>query len=291
MEKYRVPNFIIHTLFNESSVIQTEYGTVILEDARLSNFFINLEENKKYTINFKELQNTFEEETKNIINFFMENNLLFKIHEKNILYDKICIISDEEQLRDILHKLIKEKTKLPIHLYNSEELNEQLSSSLDNTLIINFMDSYRNETVNKIIETVNKSSNSSLLLSHVYNSAVLFHCMYSSNHMTPCPKCTKGVITGQIYESQGGVTYQQLLKMVYDLDDEFNVNFPLSFKNKLLISNQIADQLEYFLSDDYSLIRKRNNEFSDIFRLDLSNNQITKDSAIYWELCDCYERI
>lgn len=201
------------------------------------------------------------------------------------------LATNDKKMRDILHSLLRENTEIPILLYTTEDFFNNLNDSLDNTLIINFMDSYSSEMVNQLIDVVNNSSNSSLLLSHVYNSSVILHCLYSSDYMTPCPKCTKGVVSGQIYESKGGITYQQLLKLIYDLDENFKVNFPISFKNKLLICNQIEEQLKYALSDDYSKLDTKYNEFSDIYRLDLSDNKITKDSAVYWELCDCYERI
>lgn len=290
MKTYKVPNFVLYKLIEPKLVVQTEYSTVIIENENIFEFFMSIEESGIFKYNERDLELIFEDESTEIIKFLIENRLLFETNYIDLKYEKILIASSDEIIIELLDKLIREKSILPISILNLNKKFNDLPVNLDNTITVCFLNELDNRFFNGFISLIDQSESSALLLSHVYNSDIIFHCLYSSEQMTPCPKCTKGIITGQIYESEGGITYQQLLKMIYEVDDSYMSTYPLSYKNKLLISNQIESQLSYHITDDKNLIQTHSEDFTNIFRLSLATNSIIKDTAIYWELCDCYER-
>lgn len=287
---YKPLNFLTHKLPNSSIVVQNEVSTTIIDDAKLVEFLIHIDENRLKFLDNKIFENWFLDDSDNVISFLIENKLIVEDVQDYIIFDNIYILSDDVEIGELLYKAYSTKN-INIKQIN---LNELLTVDTNHTksLIITFLSEYNHEKSSSILEFTQSSDYIYLQLAYSYKHSVYFDCIYSTSIMTPCHECIKGIIDGQIFDEYDGPTYNQLLNMIYKVDHSFNIQYPLEFHHKIMIVNQINKQLQGLLPKNSEYISyKHHQDFTNIYKLDLRTNQIYQDNAIFWEMCDCYEKL
>lgn len=289
MEKIKFLNYIIHDLPNGDMVLQNQVGTTLIKDTKLINFMKELESQNKLIIEVPQLLEVFQDDE--ILLFLHDNKIVTHYIEPEFSFESIILIIEDSEICELLNNLLKELTDIPIEVVSSKNYKE-IKRNKVNSLFICFIKEYRKEKVVNLLESIHYDNSNFSLLSYCYRNAVYFDCLYSNTINTPCHNCNTGITDGQLYEVDGGITYQELIKMIFQIDNNYATTSPLTFRNKMLIANQICQQLEGILPESNdTIVYKHYQDIVNVYKLDLLENNIISDTAIFWEMCDCYEKI
>ncbi|MBQ5153379.1 McbB family protein [Macrococcoides caseolyticum] len=280
---YKVKTYLIYNLSDSEVVVQNHLGIVRINEKRMIDFLYYLEREVLRRVTKSEIKSRFGADTDQAIKFLEENKILSNITEIEFNFDRVFIFSNEEEVLSYLTQVIVDKDINVI----SGDVEQLKSHELNDSLILIFQNPYSKKKSRKILEYIDLFENNILIMSYIYNNVFYIDNIYSKELNNPCHFCNIGFIESKIRSIQDEqISYQDLIDQIYEIDDEFEVNHPISNINKLKISIHLYDFINKYLDNNRKLSSK---EILDCFKLDLNNETTMFDTAIHWELCDCYE--
>lgn len=284
---YSISKYIIFELRNGEAVVQNQDSIVIINNKIMIDLLKYWDTKQVRRVNKDEIKVYFNEDIDDAIEFMKQYQILKEEKPKKLDINKISIYSNHNDVALMLEKIVKEdyKDRINIHLLSS--LDDEKAT--DDELLLAFLNPYSKKLGKQIMRRQSISDNSKLILSYVYNSNFYIDCLYSSEWKVPCHNCHIGHIEAQSYlEEDTNMTYQQIIDLLYSVDEDFKVEIPLSGLQKINITRLLLNKLNKYIND-FNVSKLHPAEITTCTLMDLSSLKIYEDTSIHWELCDCYE--
>lgn len=273
---YKLLPYII-SKFEDKQVIQNCENTVILKNKEISDFFIMSELESKNDYIYEELESVFKHETEDILKFLLDNKLIVKLHEIDMLYKGVKFISNDDTFINSIE-------------FNSKGVDyDVIIKKIDNFMFdikpeylhIIFLNPFNYSTMIKINERLRESN-------VIYRIAFYYqHRIYISNyHMrdwhNPCPLCFYANLESNLRgksKVMNTVSFQTMLDLIYSKNPAFELVNKFTCFSIMGLVNVLLEDVKV----------QCNQQINRNFSIDYNNNIIFSDEAIYWNMCDCYE--
>ncbi|WP_436889256.1 McbB family protein [Mammaliicoccus sciuri] len=280
---YNIKTYLLYRLNDFEVILQNHLGIVRIKEQRMIDFLYHIDDEVLREISKNKIEEYFGSDTYQAIEFLEKNKVLSNVKKTDFNFDKIFLFCNEKQQLSYLNEIMNEK-KIKVIYGMIEEIEKY---ELDNSLVLVFQNPYNKIRSRKIIEYINQFEDNLLIMSYIYNNVFYIDNVYTKELNNPCHFCNMGFIESQIRSSEDDqISYQDLIDEIYEIDDKFEVNHPLTIINNLKISIYLYDFLIIYLDNNKKL---SNRDILNCFRFDLNKNIKMTDTAIHWELCDCYE--
>lgn len=264
-----------------SSIVQTDKSIVTIEDARLVELLEYIEEENIDSLDEKVVEVFFNREdgiVDDVIRFLYDNKIIYKSIKKELLFNRIVLISNNQKFSDLFSRVFCEKYEVCV--INNDEYNT--FDYCDKDLCIVFSNPFNLKEYNKI--------NSFIASKNLVVKNILFynHCIYISNFykkdwFNPCYKCFVSNLEAQLRGTlqTDKMNFQLLVDMIYQKQGSFDIYANLSSDKYILVIYTLINQLEKITNKD--------TDINKIYEIDYNRMRINEDVVYYWEVCDCYE--
>lgn len=292
-KKYSIENFIFHKLPDENIVVQSKNGIVKITDQTMINFVQTIDNQELYQyLNYSFIEEVFKDKTNEAIEFLTSYGIISD-HDVNYNFNVkgYEFFSNDQGFLKMVEYITKDD-------YQNKNLDVNYHDRFDlinfseHRFVCCFLNPYNKTLAQKIVDHA-KKSNCTLLMAYTYNNNIYINNLYKEAWKNPCHFCNLGHIESQLrIQTDGNVTYQQLVDSIYHEDPQFQIELKLKNRETLNIVNQILNIMDKFIvrnevnqpSTGYSSYNLNESLF-----IDLLTHQVIKDFSIHWELCDCYE--
>ncbi|MEI5908908.1 McbB family protein [Bacillus spongiae] len=284
---YTINKFIYHVLSNGEGVIQTQAGIVRTDNRDIMRLIQNWDETNQTMANEEEFKSMFAEDYIEAIEFLESYNIIEEVKEKNLDIDRVTIISNHKEIGTLLRSTIQNDygKHVDVNLYDTA----YYKPSKDKELTVVFLNPYNKELGLELRNRQMNAPTSIMLMSYVYESNFYLDSLYSPDWKTPCHQCHMGHIeTQSLVADSDNLTYQQLVSSLYAVDQNFKIEVPLTATQHMNIVTLISNQLNRFMND-FQTSNLHPEEMTNCTLLDLKTLKYYKDTALHWEMCDCYE--
>lgn len=277
---YRINPFLIHQLNKEEYVVQTKSSTVLITSEELIRILRDIENE-----NLSELTTEWLNDKTNLLNssevitFLLDNNMIKKVASDICETKRIICCTNNYMFSDIFKKVFESKYEIVI--ITIDEIFDYMFYDTD--ICILFLNPFLYREFLKIdLHLKTKNVLNKFII--YYNHSIYISNFFKSDWNIPCPKCFFSNLENHLRGNQ--VTEKVNFQLLIDLIYEKKVNFPICTNTEYydLISTIYILQHQFL-----ALYNKENYILSELTEISLVNNSITKDSAVYWEICDCYE--
>jgi McbB family protein len=291
MEKYKVKNFVCHTMPSNELVIQNQKGIVKITNNSLISLIHYIEKHSFSKISYNEIEGFLGDNTDGAIEFLKSYGVIESLKKLNFNVDRVQFITNnmdfEEHLMFALGKLQKE---ISINLLLNNDLNLDFHN---NDLILVLLNPYDKKLAQEITDKVKKNGKCVLMMTYMYNSNFFMDNLYSPKWKNPCHHCHMGSIESQLRVTENGnLSYQGLIDILYHEDNKFVVESPLSTIDLYSIGSLIFKRLDnlVFRTKGSTLFYGESLEdINNTIMFSLENKDVSNDTSIHWEMCDCYE--
>jgi McbB family protein len=291
MMKYSVNNFVYHKLPSDNIVIQNQKGIVKINNKELIDLIVQVDMNNNRQLSKDEIAEFLGSQTDAAIDFLMNYQIIQEYKNYNFNVKNIKFFSNNYSLNNNLSKhIIELKNDVDIDFTIIQNLETQFNQS---DLVIVFLNPYDKNLANQIRDNVQKSGDCLLLMTYIYNSRFYMDSLYNPKWKNPCHHCHMGYIESQLRMNEyGNLSYQSLIDIIYQEDNSFKVEAPLStidlYNIIVLIFNHL-DKHVFRTKGRVLFLDESLDEINSTTVFNLENKAISKDTSIHWELCDCYE--
>ncbi|MGV3139488.1 McbB family protein [Brevibacillus agri] len=284
---YRINRFLCHSLQNGDVVVQTANGVMKIHDKDLIDLIQSWDRTGKKEISESVLEQIFKEEKEEVIGFLASNGLIRTVKEKMLRIDSVTIMTNDDFLRSILMNTLVEDFQENLAITSLSV--DDMQPCEENELSLVFLNPYNKSLGKRIRDRHMESSNSYLLMSYIYNNKFYMDSLYNRNWVNPCHCCHIGHIESHMrIGSADNLTYQQVIDMLYSLEEDIKIGVPLTNSQRVIIASCLIKRMRLLFHDfTYSKIHHEDINRAMVMKLD--NFKIYEDTSIHWELCDCYE--
>ena len=287
-EEFRVKKFLMYPSKN-TLVIQTPTGIIKISDPRMIELIKDWDLNLVQKFTKSEFEYFFKEDTEDAISFLENYQIIEKKIESEINIKGITIISEDNFISDIILERLTNQYQngLLIKSISSENFSSEL---LEDQFIIYIQTAYDKKRVKEFIRIQRKLNNSVTLMGYTYSTNFYLDCLYDPKWKLPCHNCHLGHIQSNFYsEEENEMSYQMMIELLYqESDDAFIRGIPLTSIQEMNIACLILNKVTGYLGDlNGSLIQSHDINKSTM--LNLKTLKKYEDTAIFWEMCDCYE--
>lgn len=282
MKTYRIKQFILFDL-DDSLAVQNVDGFTVLKDSRMISLFKVLDNENRLDVEESYFRKFFGEEWEQSVQFMLDSKL---IEENNIKepYKSVNIFTNDKVFFESLkfnidalsfenHTIFLEQDKLV-----NEISQYELSNAL-NIFILNPFDYiYFLKLASYIIET-----NVYCVFCFGYDTALYITNIYKNDWNNPCPKCFFSNLESSLrakHKVNGRPNFQTIIDLIYKKTVFFKGHIPVNKRILLPVINELCEIIE----------NKNLNETSARIKKCYLNGEVEYDTAIHWELCDCFER-
>lgn len=277
---YSINPFLIHQINKEEYVVQTKSSTVLITNKELIRILKYVEDE-----NLSELTIEWLEEKTNLLNsdeiitFLLSNNIIKEIISNINEIKRIICCTNNNVFSNIFKMVFASKYKII-----SIPIDEVFKFEFNNTdICILFLNPFLYKEYLKI-DLYLKTKNVINKFIIYYNHSLYISNFYKFDWHVPCPKCFFSNLENHLRGNQ--ITEKINFQLLIDLIYEKKVNFPISANIEYYDLISTIYILQYQLS---ALYNKENFIINELVEISLESNSITKDNAVYWEICDCYE--
>ncbi|TPR42306.1 McbB family protein [Apilactobacillus micheneri] len=284
---YKVKNFVIY-LNNDIGILQTQRGITTVNNNKMLNFLINVDNSDELYITEAKIKQTFKEATTQAIKFLLENKIIQKKPKYNFNIKKIILYTNDKIIKNFFEDYVKYSDINSVKTIN--DINK--ININDETLLITFFNPLDWKAIEKVYKQVNKN-NSIWLLGYPYNNNFYFNNVYKRSWHVPCYKCIRAEMESRERINMFDETsYQQIVDQLYNNYPDFLIETKIKYSEAIKIVNLMQYIIDQFiLLDEPSKFLQSNNGINILqtFQIDTINNRIVHETAEHWELCDCYE--
>lgn len=275
---YKVNPFLIHDLESKEAIIQTNSSTVLISNTMLIQLLKKIEINNLEKISEYWLSsNECDEE---MILFLLDNNILIKVADilPNQIHRIVCC-SNNLQFRDFFKLLFDSKYEI---ICLDIEMCYQFKFDINDVCVF-FLEPFLYTDLLKLADYVKEKNLLSKFIFY-YNYSIYISNFYKKDWHIPCPKCFFSNLENHLRGNQ--ITDKMNFQLLIDLIYRKKTIFPIETK----LYNYDFMLLMYLLQSQFSSLNARENYvLFELCEIALQTNTLTKDQAVYWEICDCYE--
>lgn len=285
---YKINNFIYHELPNKQIVVQSQNGIVEVFEDGMKNFIKIIDkEMPSKEITAANLQNYFGRNTTEAIEFLISYGILSQIEDLNFAINRIIFATNDIKLYNLVNFLHsnQDADNLFTAVLNENDLNDFSFDSQD--LLVCFFNPYDRNLIKKTKGVADKY-NMLIQIGYVYNNDVFIDNFYRESWKNPCHFCNINNIRNQLRtEVFEEVTYQHILDDIFEKDSTFKVETAFNQSQIVFLCNTLLMNVNKFIN-----IPRNTNYTGDllnIIKLNMEDYSVVVDTAVHWELCDCYD--
>lgn len=278
---YQIVPFLLMK-YENFSVLQNYNNIMIIKDNNMIEFLSYIDVNNIFSISQEEIVNFFRiEQSSEIIRDLIDNNIIIEIKKKDLNFSKFIICSNDMKFIESMKFNTSDITYSSDYIFLSDKYDvESICFDKDNIYFF-FLNKFNYKYFSNLVGRLQKE-NVICKIAFFYNSRIYISNYYRKNWYSPCPICyfshIKAMVNGHS-KINASVSYQTILELIYDIDDNYGIEY--SFKN-----HEILKIVNVFLEDMVAFPNVNENE---VISIDVKRNLIEYDNAVHWELCDCYE--
>ncbi|MCE5168299.1 McbB family protein [Paenibacillus profundus] len=287
--RYKINNFIIHEIEVETTVVIHTKGIVKIKEERLGGLIKKWDLSNQKSITEAEIKSVFKEDFEAALSFMIDNYIIEKEIKVNYSINKLVFLSNNQCMSQFFDFCVNEEITLPKkNQLIIDRIND--SSIIENDcLYVVFLNPYNKKLASQIRDCIKSRKNSLLLMTYVYNNSFYMDSLYFPTLYNPCHLCHIGHIESQLrVNTNGGITYQQIIDSIYLEESNFSIHTPLTKNNILNIATMLSNKLSKFIFLEKGLLIYPE-ELHECHMIELETNNVYSDYALHWELCDCYE--
>ncbi|MDC6268623.1 McbB family protein [Lysinibacillus fusiformis] len=289
-ELFIINKFIMYPL-KETLIIQTPTGIIKVSDTRMIEIIKNWDINsvRKYTKS--EFKYLFEDETEDAISFLENYQIIEKEKENEVNIKGITIIAEENEnyiVELLLERLTNQyQNRLSIKTVSQNNFTSEL---FEDQFIIYIQTNYNKKRVKEFKEIQRKLNNSVTLMGYTYSSNFYLDCLYDPKWKLPCHNCHLGHIQSNFYSGEENeMSYQMMVELLYqESEDAFIRGIPLTSLQEMNIACLVLNKVIGYLGD-LNRLSIHPQDLNKSTMLNLKTLKKYEDTAIFWEMCDCYE--
>ncbi len=289
-ELFIINKFIMYPL-KETLIIQTPTGIIKVSDTRMIEIIKNWDINsvRKYTKS--EFKYLFEDETEDAISFLEDYQIIEKEKENEVNIKGITIIAEENEnyiVELLLERLTNQyQNRLSIKTVSQNNFTSEL---FEDQFIIYIQTNYNKKRVKEFKEIQRKLNNSVTLMGYTYSSNFYLDCLYDPKWKLPCHNCHLGHIQSNFYSGEENeMSYQMMVELLYqESEDAFIRGIPLTSLQEMNIACLVLNKVIGYLGD-LNRLSIHPQDLNKSTMLNLKTLKKYEDTAIFWEMCDCYE--
>lgn len=284
---YKISDFIYYELNEETLIVMHRNGIVKVKERRLKNSIKEWDINLQKEISKEKIIEIFGKDFEAALDFMLNNYILEEKKEVNFSVNRIVILTNNDLVATLIENTIIKDLIVPntiVTIDDNSEFNIE-----NNALYVVFLNPYNKQLATKINNQIKKNKESILLMTYVYNNNFYMDSFYFPPLYNPCHLCHIGHIESQLrVNTDGNITYQQIIDSIYLEQPSFSVNTVLTQNNIINIVALLSNKITKFIAlENGNLIFPE--EWHECTMLDLQTNKIHTDFSLHWELCDCYE--
>ncbi|RGR60169.1 McbB family protein [Streptococcus salivarius] len=281
--QYNVYQFVITDLENYL-VIQNCKGITVLKDKKIIDFFKELDRDNRPCVSQSFLETFFGCDTDSVIDYLINSNLLYKEDKKRNFETVRFLSNNNEFLSSAVYN-----NKEPLSYIIEEEVKISSTDFLDYFKNISrgdsslFVISLIPFDYNDFLKIINILQEKDVMFAFVisYNSSLYLTNVYKKSWYNPCPKCFFAHLEASLRSygrTTGTNTFQTVIDLLYNNRIKYSPNLPLTS----VVTLQILSELFQMKKTDINELSSRIVQVNE-------DTGITYDSAVHWELCDCFE--
>lgn len=276
---YRISTYLLNK-FDEFTVVQMEYSTVVITNNALINFLVSLEESKKNIISYDEIKVEFGQLSDSVIVFLEENKIISLMKEPVLKFEECYLIHNNNKFSEFFvdcnDNQITNLTTLNF-IENPEKLETLNTQSL---CILYFNPFSLEQYINLVQRLMDRGVTTKVIF--YYNHSIYVSNYHNKSWLNPCPKCFFYNLETRLgwHNNHGQPSFQTIIDMIYSKEARFEIAAPIKNYSLMMPIYQIINEAT-FNSDPNKFI----NDVYEYKMVDLSHKH---DYAYHWELCDCY---
>ena len=230
------------------------------------------------------LETFFGCDTDSVIDYLINSNLLYKEDKKRNFETVRFLSNNNEFLSSAVYN-----NKEPLSYIIEEEVKISSTDFLDYFKNISrgdsslFVISLIPFDYNDFLKIINILQEKDVMFAFVisYNSSLYLTNVYKKSWYNPCPKCFFAHLEASLRSygrTTGTNTFQTVIDLLYNNRIKYSPNLPLTS----VVTLQILSELFQMKKTDINELSSRIVQVNE-------DTGITYDSAVHWELCDCFE--
>ncbi len=287
-EEFVINKFIMYP-FKETLIIQTPTGIIKISDTRMIEVIKDWDINSVRKYKKSEFKYLFEDDTEDAISFLESYQIIEKEKGNEVNIKGITIIAEEDFVGEILLERLTNQygNKLSIEMISQ---NHFCSELLEDKFIIYIQTKYNKKRVKEFMGIQRKLNNSVTLMGYTYSSNFYLDCLYDPKWKLPCHNCHLGHIQSNFYsDDENEMSYQMMVDLLYqETDDTFVRGIPLTSIQEMNIACLVLNKVIGYLGD-LNRLPIHPQDINKSTMLNLKTLKKYEDTAIFWEMCDCYE--
>ncbi len=287
-ETFIINKFIMYP-FKETLIIQTPIGITKVSDTRMIEIIKDWDINSVRQYTKSEFKYLFEDETEDAISFLESYQIIEKERGNEINIKGITIIAEENFVGEILLDRLTNQyqNRLSIKTFSQ---NDFCSELFEDQFIIYIQTKYDKKRVKEFMGIQRKLNNSVTLMGYTYSSNFYLDCLYDPKWKLPCHNCHLGHIQSNFYaEEENEMSYQMMVELLYqESEDAFIRGIPLTSIQEMNIACLVLNKVIGYLGD-LNRLSIHPQDINKSTMLNLKTLKKYEDTAIFWEMCDCYE--
>lgn len=276
---YRITPYTIYPLNKKSWVLQTTERINIIDNLNLIDLLLNLQK-KKY-ITSTNLNKLIELKIKDnkllpeVLNYLKNNNLISQLKHLNFKLSTSLFLTNDSKIFNFYKSHYFDKVSLLDNLKNVK--------FHENQLVIIILNPYNPRIVKQIYEKLN-NRNAYLVLGFFYNFKFYIDNIYHPNLQLPNHFDHLKYIQTNIYSQETNYTYQDLINIIFEEDPKFNLTYPVSWLDIVMLTSVLMKHIIKIFDLDESTNLYMSDEILKLYTLDMKSYILNTDYANFWEM-------
>lgn len=271
---YRVAQFAVYKLDDQSWVLQTTERINIIKNIKLVRFLKEIMYRRYITNNILlQLKEKYEDIFDNIMKYLQDNEILLPLKKLNFNLQSVRLVTNDEKIYNFFND----------HYFDQAILLRDLKNiDFKNSLLVVILNPYNPEIVRKIYKEL--SNNNFLILGYFYNFNFYLDNIYHPELELPDHFDHIKYIQTKIYSNKTSYTYQDLVDIIFEKDPNFGLIYPISWVDLIMISNLVLERVLTVFDLDKDINLYLTQEILKIEELNMKTYKKTEDFAEFWEM-------
>lgn len=281
--KYSVNQYLIYQLKDSEYVIQTDESIMVINNERMITFLKKLE--RLNSISSEKIADFFDN-GEVAINYLEKNHILKRQETLNFDIKNAVFVTNNQRYYNFISSHI-ELDSVTLHKITWDSFLET-NSFPRHTLFVFIINKYNPKTIKKLYEKVKTETTNYALVSFFYGYKYYLDNLYNAAFGNPNHFDHLGYIQSKVLNDDKTKTYQNIIDVVFDRDDNFNLEIPISYSTFIKSFNLLIMEVEKLFSLTHFKRALTTGDLLTVTCLDYKSNDIYKDTAMFWEL-NAYE--
>lgn len=265
---YNLYPFII-TNYEDTSILQNSFTTIILKDRELIKFLNWIDINEVYEVSNEEIESLLGKKHEEILDFMINNKIIHECIKPKLAFKDIIVISNDKLFLDNMQYISQGiESKLKSIFFDKNLDNIEIKK--DNLYLV-FLNPF-NITLYTNISDILHNKNVIYRIAFYYNNYIFVSNYHKKEWVNPCPICFYHNVESSLkakYNSMGTTSFQSILDIIYKRHPDFNVENKFTNYSIKGLVNLLLDQIDI----------KNNAVINNVYSIDFINNIVSVDEA------------